>query len=114
MVPWNRIPLRPEPGRKPWYFCLFWPYLYGNSAAMEQDWMMVYNTADRQQAWIVRSALEEQADIRVVAVDKTSSPYGFALPGEVELYVHTSQAEKAIELIYAMETAGDSDSRTEF
>ena len=58
------------------------PYLYGNSAAMEQDWMMVYNTADRQQAWIVRSALEEQADIRVVAVDKTSSP--MALPCRVK------------------------------
>ena len=72
---------------------------------------MVYNTADRQQAWIVRSALEEQADIRVVAVDKTSSLW--LLPCRVKwagMYIPVRQ--KAIELIYAMETAGDSDNRT--
>lgn len=69
---------------------------------MEKDWMQVFNTADRQRAWVVRAALESEG-IKVVMLDKTSSPYTMVVTGELELYVHVAQAEQALDIIYRVD-----------
>lgn len=47
----------------------------------------------------MKTALENEG-IQVVIMDKTSSPYVQLVPGEIELYVHTDQAEQAIDIIF--------------
>jgi hypothetical protein len=74
---------------------------------MEADWIEIYRTPDQPYAWIIRNTLESEG-IQVVIMDKTSSPYMQFVPGEIELYVHTNQAEAAIELIYALENSDNS------
>jgi Putative prokaryotic signal transducing protein len=69
---------------------------------MEKDWIMVYGSSDQAGVWIIRSALENEG-IRAVILDKTSSPYGHFVSGEVEIYVHTDDAEAALNLIYSLE-----------
>jgi len=65
--------------------------------------MLVYNTPDREHAWIIRSTLQSEG-INVVLMDKTSSPYTHQVfSGELELYVHTQQAERALDIIYGID-----------
>jgi hypothetical protein len=68
---------------------------------MEKDWIQVFNTGDTPFAWIVKNALESE-DIQAVLIDKTSSPYLNFVPGDIEIYVHQDQAEKALDIIYRM------------
>lgn len=70
---------------------------------MEKDWIKVYGSPDQAGTWIIRSALENEG-IRVVILDKTSSPYGNFVAGEVEIYVHTDDAAAALDLIYSLES----------
>ncbi len=47
----------------------------------------------------MKTALESEG-INVVMLDKTSTPYVNFVPGEIELLVHTSQAEHALEIVF--------------
>lgn len=59
----------------------------------------MFTTSEQPRAWIMRTALESEG-IKVVMLDKTSSPYVSFVPGEIDLMVHTSQAERALEIIF--------------
>lgn len=66
---------------------------------MEKDWIAVFTTDEQPKAWIMKTALESEG-INVVMLDKTSTPYVNFVPGEIELLVHTSQAEHALEIVF--------------
>lgn len=63
---------------------------------MERGWIKIYTSSNFHKASIIESLLREN-DIEVVQLNKQDSSYlNF---GEIELYIHPSSFEKAIELI---------------
>ena len=63
----------------------------------------MYTATEQAKAWIMKTALENEG-IKVVMLDKTSSPYVQFVPGDIQLMVHTSQAEQAIEIVFNNES----------
>ncbi|MFV0366620.1 MAG: DUF2007 domain-containing protein [Mangrovibacterium sp.] len=63
---------------------------------MEKDFVCVYTTPNNFEGELVKGMLIDN-DIPCVILKKQDSPY--QLFGNLELYVHQSQAEEAIELL---------------
>lgn len=63
---------------------------------MENDFVCIYTTTDEIEAEIIKGMLAEN-QLACVILNKHDSPY--QLFGELELYVHQSQAELALELL---------------
>jgi hypothetical protein len=67
---------------------------------MEKGWVKIYTCSDSFKAAIIQSMLKENS-IEVIEINKKDSSYlNF---GEVELYIHPSQFDEAIELIIQQE-----------
>lgn len=63
---------------------------------MERDWIKIYTSSNLHKASIVEAVLKDH-EIDVVQLNKQDSSYlNF---GEIELYIHPSSFDKAIELI---------------
>jgi hypothetical protein len=67
---------------------------------MEKDWVQIYYTNQPFRAEIVKGMLEEHG-IHVVLINRQDSSYLGNLPGMAELYVHTTQAGEAHQLLLA-------------
>ena len=63
---------------------------------MEKNWLKIYTHVDENRLHIVESVLKDY-QIQVVRLNKKDSSYlNF---GEIELYVHENDFEKALEII---------------
>lgn len=63
---------------------------------MERDWIKIYTSSSLHKALIVEAVLKDH-EIDVVQLNKQDSSYlNF---GEIELYIHPSSFDRAIELI---------------
>ena len=62
---------------------------------MQKDWIKVYRSTDLYRSELLRQALIEN-QIEAVLVNKQGYPYNI---GEVEVYVHTLNLQKAMEII---------------
>lgn len=62
---------------------------------MESGWVKIYTSHDFHKTEIVRQILVEY-EIEAVLMDKQGFPYRF---GEVEVYIHHQDFDKAIEII---------------
>lgn len=63
---------------------------------MERGWIKIYTSSSIHEAAMIEAVLRDN-DIEVVQLNKQDSSYlNF---GEIELYIHPSSFEKAIELI---------------
>jgi hypothetical protein len=62
---------------------------------MQKDWFKVYSSSDFYKSELLRQALIEN-QIEAVLVNKQGYPYNI---GEVELYVHSQDMDKAVEII---------------
>jgi hypothetical protein len=63
---------------------------------MERDWIKIYTSSNLHKASIVEAVLKDH-EIDVVQLNKQDSSYlNF---GEIELYIHPSSFDRAIELI---------------
>ena len=62
---------------------------------MSSDWVIVFSTNQQFEADIVKEILSDN-DIECVSMNKQDSSYHF---GEIEIYVSTSDAFKANQLI---------------
>jgi hypothetical protein len=65
---------------------------------MEKDWVKIYYTNQLFRAEIIKGMLEGNG-INVVLINKQDSSYLVALPGMVELFVHSSQENDARQLL---------------
>jgi hypothetical protein len=63
---------------------------------VEKGWAKILNTADLQKAEIIRAMLEEN-NIPCISLNKRDSAY--PVFGEIELYVTSADALKAVQLI---------------
>ena len=70
---------------------------------MEKHWVKIFTTVNPVQAEISKQMLEEH-DVVAVIINKQDSSYRF---GQVELYVHESDAVFARGLITEMEPGDD-------
>lgn len=66
---------------------------------MEKDWMMVYSTENEIVFSKIKNLLDAD-DIKYVCMQKKDSVYAL---GEIEIYVHYTEAEKALNSIYNTE-----------
>jgi hypothetical protein len=62
---------------------------------MQKDWIKVYRSTDFYKSELLRQALIEN-QIEAVLVNKQGYPYNI---GEVEVYVHNLNFDKAMEII---------------
>lgn len=62
---------------------------------MEQDWVKIYTSDDFYRSEVVRQVLAEY-EIEAILMDKQGFPYRI---GEVEVYIHQKDFNRAIELI---------------
>lgn len=63
---------------------------------MEKDWVIVFETGQEYQAEIAREILENEG-INVVILNQIDSAYRTS--GSIDIYVHESQKENALELL---------------
>ncbi|WP_454490903.1 hypothetical protein [Arcticibacter tournemirensis] len=66
---------------------------------MDSEWVKVYTSHDYFKSEIVRQVLSEH-EVDAVVLDKQGFPYRI---GEVEVYVHQSNFNRAIEIIISSE-----------
>jgi uncharacterized protein involved in tolerance to divalent cations len=66
---------------------------------MPSDWVIIYTTNKDYQAEIIKSLLTDN-EIECVSLNKQDSAYLF---GEIEIYVSTTDALKAAQLIIQLE-----------
>lgn len=66
---------------------------------MEKDWMMVFQTPDRIQAYYLLSELQQQEIYAVVFEKKANIYIADIQPPEYQIFTHYKQAEEAIEII---------------
>lgn len=62
---------------------------------METDWVKIYTSHDFYKSELVRQVLIEN-EVEAVIMDKQGFPYRI---GEVEVYIHQNDFQKALELI---------------
>jgi len=67
---------------------------------MQPGWVKVYKDTDFYKAEIVRQVLIDHG-IEAVLIDKRGFPY--LIIGEVEVYIHQDNFQKAIEIIISSE-----------
>lgn len=68
---------------------------------MEKDWVKIFTTPFEHKAALAKAALNDQG-MEVVQISKKDSSYpGFG--GEVELYIHKNDFDRAIEIIITKE-----------
>ncbi|HVI43902.1 MAG TPA: DUF2007 domain-containing protein [Chitinophaga sp.] len=65
---------------------------------MEKDWVKIFSTDLVFEAEIVKGMLLEHG-INAVLLNRQSSSYTIALPGQAELYVHESEEKTARDLV---------------
>ncbi|HEU4551241.1 MAG TPA: DUF2007 domain-containing protein [Chitinophaga sp.] len=65
---------------------------------MEKDWIKIFATDRPFEAEMVKGMLLENG-VNAVLLNRQDSSYIQALPGQAEIYVHTSQVATALELI---------------
>ena len=62
---------------------------------MQKDWVKIYSSSDFYKSELLRQALIEN-QIEAVLVNKQGYPYNI---GEVEIYIHNLDMDKAMEMI---------------
>jgi len=62
---------------------------------MESDWIKIYTSADFFKSELVRQVLIDN-EIEAIIMDKQGFPYRI---GEVEVYIHKDNFQKALEII---------------
>ena len=62
---------------------------------MEAGWIKIYTSADFFKSELVRQVLVDH-EIESILLDKQGFPYRF---GEVEVYIHEGNFQKALEII---------------
>lgn len=62
---------------------------------MESDWTKIYTSADFFKSELVRQVLIDN-EIEAIIMDKQGFPYRI---GEVEVYIHKDNFQKALEII---------------
>ena len=65
---------------------------------MEKDWIKIFSTDRPFEAEMVKGMLLENG-VNAVLLNRQDSSYIQALPGQAEIYVHTSQVTQALELM---------------
>ena len=65
---------------------------------MEKDWIKIFSTDRPFEAEMVKGMLLENG-VNAVLLNRQDSSYVQALPGQAEIYVHTSQVTQALELM---------------
>jgi type III secretory pathway lipoprotein EscJ len=65
---------------------------------MEKDWIKIFSTDRPFEAEMVKGMLLENG-VNAVLLNRQDSSYIQALPGQAEIYVHTSQVTQALELL---------------
>lgn len=67
---------------------------------MEKDWVKIYTSPDEHKIALVKAVLDDHL-MEIVEINRKDSSYpGF---GEVELYIHKNDFDKAIEIIISNE-----------
>ncbi|HNV98545.1 MAG TPA: hypothetical protein PKL06_04185 [Chitinophagales bacterium] len=66
---------------------------------MEKDWMMVFQTPDRIEAYYLLSELQQQEIYAVVFEKKANIYIADIQPPEYQIFTHYKQAEEAIDII---------------
>lgn len=62
---------------------------------MEDNWQLVYTTDKSFEAEMVRGLLES-ANLEPIVINRQDSSYMF---GDIDVYVHPSQADQALKII---------------
>jgi len=65
---------------------------------MEKDWIKIFSTDRPFEAEMVKGMLLENG-VNAVLLNRQDSSYIQALPGQAEIYVHSSQITQALELM---------------
>ncbi|HEY8918946.1 MAG TPA: DUF2007 domain-containing protein [Chitinophaga sp.] len=65
---------------------------------MEKDWIKIFSTDRPFEAEMVKGMLLENG-VNAVLLNRQDSSYIQALPGQAEIYVHSSQVTQALELM---------------
>lgn len=65
---------------------------------MEKDWVKVFSSDRAYEAEIVKGMLIDNG-LNPVLMNKQSSPWAQALPGQAEIYVHPSEETMAVTLV---------------
>ena len=65
---------------------------------MEKDWIKIFSTDRPFEAEMVKGMLLENG-VNAVLLNRQDSSYTQALPGQAEIYVHSSQVTQALELM---------------